>query len=50
MFMLRTMRAPGGGPALRTRAVALMLVVGMLGLAAPVLIAIVRWLFGLLFI
>jgi hypothetical protein len=41
--MLRTMRAPGGGPALRTRMVALMVAVGMLLAAAPALIPIIRW-------
>jgi hypothetical protein len=41
--MLRTMRAPNGGPALRTRMVALMVAVGMLLAAAPALIPIIRW-------
>jgi hypothetical protein len=46
--MLRTMRAPGGGPALRTRLVALMLAVGMLFAAAPALIPVVRWALSLI--
>jgi hypothetical protein len=41
--MLRTMRAPNGGLALRTRLLALMLAVGMLLAAAPALIPIIRW-------
>jgi hypothetical protein len=44
--MLRTMRAPGGGPALRTRLVALMVAVGLLLAAAPALIPVVRWIVG----
>jgi hypothetical protein len=43
-MVLRTMRAPDGGPALRTRALALLVVLGMLGLAAPPLITVTRWL------
>jgi hypothetical protein len=42
--MLRTLRAPDGGPALRTRAVALTVIVVMLLSAAPALIPVVRWL------
>jgi hypothetical protein len=44
--MLRTMRAPGGGPALRTRLVAFMVAVGLLLAAAPALIPVVRWIVG----
>jgi hypothetical protein len=40
------MRAPDGGPALRTRAVALLVALGMLLAAAPMLIPITRWLFS----
>lgn len=46
--MLRTLRAPGGGPSLRTRMVALMLLVGMVLAAAPALIPVARWAIGLL--
>ena len=46
--MLRTMRAPDGGPALRTRMVALMVAVGMLFLGGPALIPITRWLLGMI--
>lgn len=41
--MLRALRAPGGGPALRTRVLAALVIVGMLVAAAPVLIPITRW-------
>lgn len=47
--MLRTMRAPNGGLALRTRMVALMVAVGMLLAAAPALIPIIRWVVAQLF-
>jgi hypothetical protein len=45
--MLATMRNAEGGPALRVRVVAFLVILGMLGLAAPVAIPLVRWLFGL---
>jgi hypothetical protein len=38
------MRAPNGGPSLRTRAVALVVALALLGLTAPPLITIARWL------
>ncbi|MGQ0629788.1 MAG: hypothetical protein ACT4P1_02005 [Sporichthyaceae bacterium] len=41
--MLRTLRAPSGGPAFRTRLVALLLALGLLLSAAPLLIPITRW-------
>jgi hypothetical protein len=42
--MLRTMRAPDGGPALRTRLLAIMVIVGMLLLSgAEMLIPVFRW-------
>lgn len=41
--MLRTLRSPEGGPAIRTRVVALLLALGMLLAAAPMLIPITRW-------
>jgi hypothetical protein len=44
------MRAPNGGPSLRTRAVAALMALGMLLAAAPALITIARWLFSGLFI
>lgn len=44
--MLRTLRDPGGGPAFRTRLVALLLALGMLLAAAPLLIPITRWAVG----
>jgi hypothetical protein len=46
--MLRTMRSPGGGPSMRVRMVALVLMILMLaaGGAAPVLIPVTRWVFG----
>jgi hypothetical protein len=44
--MLRILRAPGGGPAFRTRVVALLLALGMLLAAAPLLVPITRWAIG----
>ena len=44
--MLRILRAPGGGPAFRTRVVALLLALGMLLAAAPLLIPMTRWAVG----
>ncbi len=44
--MLRTLRSPGGGPAFRTRVVALLLALGMLLAAAPLLIPATRWAVG----
>lgn len=44
--MLRTLRAPSGGPAFRTRVVAFLLALGMLLAAAPLLIPITRWAVG----
>jgi hypothetical protein len=40
------MRASTGGPSLRTRAIALLVALGMLLAAAPLLIPITRWLFS----
>jgi hypothetical protein len=37
------MRAPDGGPSLRTRAVALLVALGMLFAAAPMLFTFTRW-------
>lgn len=44
--MLRLLRAPSGGPAVRTRVVAFLLALGMLLGAAPLLIPITRWAVG----
>jgi hypothetical protein len=44
--MLRILRAPGGGPAFRTRVVALLLALGMLLAAAPLLVPITHWAVG----
>ncbi|MDP9392872.1 MAG: hypothetical protein M3Q27_00785 [Actinomycetota bacterium] len=47
--MLRSLRSPDGRPALRVRLVALLVVLGMVLLAAPVvLVPLVRWLFGVI--
>ena len=40
------MRAPNGGPALRTRAVALLVALGLLFATAPLLFTITRWVFS----
>jgi hypothetical protein len=40
------MRAPSGGPALRTRAIALLTALGLLLASAPLLIPITRWVFS----
>ncbi len=45
--MLRLLRSPGGGPAFRTRVVALLLALGMLLAAAPLLVPITRWAVGI---
>lgn len=47
--MLRTLRTPDGGPALRVRLVAALLVVGLMLLAAPLLVPVLRWLVGQFF-
>jgi hypothetical protein len=44
--VLRTMRAPSGGPSLRTRAIALLTALGLLVGTAPLLIPIIRWVFS----
>ncbi|HUR76251.1 MAG TPA: hypothetical protein VMZ00_18345 [Sporichthya sp.] len=44
--MLRTLRAPSGRPAFRTRVVALLLALGLLLSAAPLLIPLTRWAVG----
>ena len=44
--MLRTLRADNGRPAFRTRVVALLLALGMLLAAAPLLIPLTRWAVG----
>ncbi|MBA3742073.1 hypothetical protein [Sporichthya sp.] len=44
--MLRTLRASNGRPAFRTRVVALLLALGMLVGAAPLLIPLTRWAVG----
>lgn len=48
--MLRALRAPDGGPALRVRLVAALLAFGLLLLAAPlVLVPLLRWVFAAIF-
>ena len=48
--MLRALRDPEGGPALRVRLVAALLVLGLVVLAAPVvLVPLLRWLLGSIF-
>lgn len=47
--MLRTLRNPDGGPALRVRLVAGLLVLGLILLAAPLLVPVLRWLAGQIF-
>jgi hypothetical protein len=42
--VLRTLRHRDGGPALRVRVIAALVVLCMAALAAPVLIPVVRWL------
>ena len=45
--MLRTLRdTQNGGPALRMRVMAVLVILGMLALSAPVLIPVSRWLLG----
>jgi hypothetical protein len=47
--LLRLMRDPvNGGPAPLARLIALVLVLGLLGLSAPVLVLVVRWVVDLL--
>jgi hypothetical protein len=45
--MLSSLRNPRGGPALRVRVIALVLVLGLVLLSAPVvLLPVLRWLLG----
>ncbi len=47
--MLSSLRGPDGGPALRVRVLALVVVLGLVLLTAPlVLVPLVRWLSGLI--
>jgi hypothetical protein len=46
--MLATLRNPEGGPALRVRVLAVLVILGMIALSAPVVIPMVRWVFGAL--
>ena len=46
--MLRTLRNSHGGPAIRVRVIAALLVLGMVALAAPAIIPVLRWLLGIL--
>ena len=41
--MLQLLRGAGGAPKVRTRAVAAMLVVGMVAATAPVVIPVAKW-------
>jgi hypothetical protein len=45
--MLGNLREPDGRPRVRTRLIALLAAVGLLGLSAPAIIPVVRWLAGL---
>ena len=45
---MRSLRNGRGGPALRTRVLAALVAVGLLALAAPTLLPVVRWLLGAL--
>jgi hypothetical protein len=48
-MLLRMLREPGTGrPAPLARLLALLLVLGMLGITAPVLLPVLRWLLSLL--
>ena len=47
--MLRGLRNGRGGPALRVRVLAALLVVGLFTLAAPVTLPLLRWLADLVF-
>ena len=48
--MLRGLRNPEGGPALRVRLVAALVLLGLVVLTAPVVVVpLLRWLAGLLF-
>ena len=42
--MLGTLRNADGGPALRVRVLAVLVILGMVALSAPVVIPLVRWL------
>jgi hypothetical protein len=42
--VLRSLRAPDGGPALHVRLIAAVIVLGMTVLAAPVVVPLLRWL------
>ncbi len=46
--MLGTLRNADGGPALRVRVLAVLIILGMLALSAPVVVPLVRWLLGAL--
>jgi hypothetical protein len=47
--MLATLRNAEGGPSLRVRLLAVLVILGMLLLSAPVVIPVVRWLAAVLF-
>ena len=46
--MLRSSTESGGGPSPLARLLALLLLVGLIGLSAPVLVPALRWVFELL--
>lgn len=41
--MLQLLRGPGGAPSVRTRALAVLLVVGMVAATAPAVIPVAKW-------
>jgi len=46
--MLRSLRNSSGGPALRVRVLAALLALGLLALAAPAVVPLLRWLLATL--
>ncbi|MDP9826580.1 hypothetical protein [Kineosporia succinea] len=46
--MLRSTTQSGHGPSPLARVVALLILLGMFGISAPVLVPVVRWIFSLL--
>lgn len=48
-FVLSQLRSPSGGPALRVRVIAALIVLGLVVLTAPLaLVPLLRWLLGLI--
>jgi len=46
--MLRSSTTSGSGPSPLARLLAVLVLIGMLGISAPVLVPVLRWLIGLL--